>query len=42
MAVRLKRAYEPAERSDGYRVLIDRIWPMRSCSPSCLAGGRND
>jgi uncharacterized protein YeaO (DUF488 family) len=27
MAVRLKRAYEQAERSDGYRVLIDRIWP---------------
>jgi len=27
MAVRLKRAYELAERSDGYRVLIDRIWP---------------
>jgi uncharacterized protein YeaO (DUF488 family) len=27
MDVRLKRAYEPAERSDGYRVLIDRIWP---------------
>jgi uncharacterized protein YeaO (DUF488 family) len=27
MAVRLKRAYEPVERSDGYRVLIDRIWP---------------
>jgi uncharacterized protein YeaO (DUF488 family) len=27
MAVRMKRAYEPAERSDGYRVLIDRIWP---------------
>jgi uncharacterized protein YeaO (DUF488 family) len=27
MAVRVKRAYEPAERSDGYRVLIDRIWP---------------
>jgi uncharacterized protein YeaO (DUF488 family) len=27
MAVRLKRAYEPPERSDGYRVLIDRIWP---------------
>ena len=25
--VRLKRAYEPASRSDGYRVLIDRIWP---------------
>ncbi len=27
MAVRLKRAYEPPESSDGYRVLIDRIWP---------------
>jgi uncharacterized protein YeaO (DUF488 family) len=25
--IRLKRAYEPAEPSDGYRVLIDRIWP---------------
>jgi uncharacterized protein YeaO (DUF488 family) len=22
-----KRAYEPAERSDGYRVLVDRLWP---------------
>jgi uncharacterized protein YeaO (DUF488 family) len=22
-----KRAYEPAESSDGYRVLIDRLWP---------------
>lgn len=27
MDVRLKRAYEPPEPSDGYRVLIDRIWP---------------
>jgi uncharacterized protein YeaO (DUF488 family) len=25
--VRLKRAYEPSAASDGYRVLIDRIWP---------------
>lgn len=22
-----KRAYEPAARGDGYRVLIDRLWP---------------
>jgi uncharacterized protein YeaO (DUF488 family) len=22
-----KRAYEPAKRGDGYRVLIDRLWP---------------
>ena len=27
MDVRLKRAYEPPARLDGYRVLIDRIWP---------------
>ena len=27
MAVRIKRAYEPFGRTDGYRVLIDRIWP---------------
>lgn len=27
MDVRLKRAYDPPQRSDGYRVLIDRIWP---------------
>jgi uncharacterized protein YeaO (DUF488 family) len=25
--IRLKRAYEPAVPSDGYRVLIDRLWP---------------
>ncbi len=27
MDVRLKRAYEPASARDGYRVLIDRLWP---------------
>lgn len=25
--VRLKRAYEPPESSDGYRVLVERLWP---------------
>jgi uncharacterized protein YeaO (DUF488 family) len=25
--VRTKRAYERASRSDGYRVLVDRLWP---------------
>jgi uncharacterized protein YeaO (DUF488 family) len=25
--VRLKRVYDPAAASDGYRVLIDRLWP---------------
>jgi uncharacterized protein YeaO (DUF488 family) len=27
MAVHIKRAYDPAERSDGHRVLVDRLWP---------------
>jgi uncharacterized protein YeaO (DUF488 family) len=27
MDIRLKRAYEPASATDGYRVLIDRLWP---------------
>ena len=25
--IRLKRAYEPATPADGWRVLIDRLWP---------------
>lgn len=25
--IHLKRAYEDAEKSDGYRVLVDRLWP---------------
>jgi len=25
--VRLKRAYEPPSDEDGYRVLVDRLWP---------------
>ncbi|HEX7082895.1 MAG TPA: DUF488 family protein [Gaiellaceae bacterium] len=27
MDVRLKRAYDPPAADDGYRVLIDRLWP---------------
>ena len=27
MDVRLKRAYERASAEDGYRVLVDRLWP---------------
>lgn len=27
MDVRLKRAYEPATPDDGYRLLVDRLWP---------------
>ena len=25
--VLIKRIYEPAEKSDGFRILIDRLWP---------------
>jgi uncharacterized protein YeaO (DUF488 family) len=27
MAVRIKRVYEDAVKADGYRILVDRIWP---------------
>lgn len=27
MAIRIKRIYEPAEQKDGFRVLVDRLWP---------------
>lgn len=27
MDVKIKRIYEPAAESDGFRVLIDRLWP---------------
>ena len=26
-AIRIKRVYEPAHRDDGFRVLVDRVWP---------------
>ena len=25
--MRIKRIYEEAEKSDGYRILVDRLWP---------------
>lgn len=27
MSIVLKRAYEPEEKEDGYRVLVERLWP---------------
>lgn len=27
MAIRLKRAYDAPARNDGYRILVDRMWP---------------
>jgi uncharacterized protein YeaO (DUF488 family) len=25
--IRLKRAYEPPKKEDGFRILVDRLWP---------------
>lgn len=27
MDIKIKRVYEPAEPQDGYRILVDRLWP---------------
>ncbi|TAL87065.1 MAG: DUF488 family protein [Rhodanobacter sp.] len=27
MGIAIKRVYEPATKMDGYRVLVDRLWP---------------
>lgn len=27
MSIAVKRIYEPVAKSDGYRVLVDRVWP---------------
>jgi uncharacterized protein YeaO (DUF488 family) len=27
MAIQVRRAYDPPGRGDGYRVLVDRVWP---------------
>ena len=27
MNIRIKRVYEPPAKNDGYRILVDRLWP---------------
>jgi uncharacterized protein YeaO (DUF488 family) len=27
MDIRIRRAYDPPGRGDGYRILVDRVWP---------------
>jgi uncharacterized protein YeaO (DUF488 family) len=27
MPIKIKRVYEPAEKGDGLRILVDRLWP---------------
>ena len=34
--IRIKRAYELPSRTDGTRVLVDRLWP-RGCTREALA-----
>ena len=42
-AIGLRRAYEPPGPGDGYRVLVDRIWPRgRSREELALAAWRKD
>ncbi len=37
MEIRVKRIYEPPEAADGYRLLVDRIWPRGvSRESACL------
>jgi len=32
MGIKIKRVYEPADKSDGARILIDRLWPRGVCT----------
>jgi uncharacterized protein YeaO (DUF488 family) len=27
LSIQIRRAYDPPQRGDGYRVLVDRVWP---------------
>ncbi len=43
MKIVIKRAYDDATRADGYRVLVDRVWPRgRSRAALALAEWAND
>lgn len=35
MKIAIKRVYEPYEESDGYRVLVDRLWPRGLTKAGC-------
>ena len=40
--VQLKRIYDPAAKSDGARVLVDRIWPRECEQEACSAGSLDE
>lgn len=33
--IKIKRVYDDPEKSDGYRILVDRLWP-RGIKKECL------
>jgi len=33
--IKLKRAYEPAKKDDGFRVLVDWLWPRGVSKKGC-------
>lgn len=36
MMIQCKRVYDPTEASDGYRVLVDRLWPRGIKKRICI------
>jgi uncharacterized protein YeaO (DUF488 family) len=41
--IRIKRVYDPPEPQDGYRILIDRLWPRGlSKDKACIDEWRKD
>ncbi|QSA98148.1 DUF488 domain-containing protein [Methylococcus sp. EFPC2] len=38
MDIRTKRVYEPADPQDGFRVLVDRVWPRGLTKGQVAAG----
>ena len=37
--IQVKRAYDPAEQEDGFRVLVDRLWPRGLSKRAAALGG---
>lgn len=39
MAMQIKRIYDPAQDSDGKRILVDRLWPRGVCGEKARLDG---
>jgi len=42
MKIRLKRAYEPPEKADGTRLLVERLWPRVKAGPATFVFAAKD